>query len=108
MIAIVSGKNRDIADLRKQFSIRRLDLFGSAANGTLDPATSDIDFLVDLGEYEPHVADRFLDFADALEQLLGRQVDLVTVPSVTNPHFQRAIDASREAVYEARDGKAAA
>ncbi len=108
MIAIVSGKRKDIADLCRRFSIRRLDLFGSAANDTFDPETSDIDFLVDLGEYEPHVADRFLDFADALEQLLGRQVDLVTVPSVTNPYFQRAIDASRETVYEAGDGQAVA
>jgi predicted nucleotidyltransferase len=108
MIAIVSGKSKDIAELCRRFSIRRLDLFGSAANGTFDPATSDIDFLVDLGEYEPHVADRFLDFADALEELLGRRVDLVTVPSVTNPYFQRAIDASRETVYEAGDGQAAA
>jgi len=108
MIAVVADKSKDIAELCRRFSIRRLDLFGSAADGRFDPDTSDIDFLVDLGEYEPHVADRFLDFADALEELLGRRVDLTTVPSVTNPYFRRAIDASRETVYEAGDGQAAA
>ncbi len=108
MIPSISARIEDIARLCRQFSIQRLEVFGSAANGTFDPETSDIDFLVDLGEYEPHVADRYLDFADALEHVLGRKVDLVTVQSVTNPYFQRAIDASREVVYESRDGQAVA
>ena len=108
MIDIVSRNTEEIAALCRQFSIQRLDVFGSAVTGTFDQETSDLDFIVDLGEYEPHVADRFLDFADALEKLLGYRVDLITEQSITSPYFQRSVNAAREWVYEARDGKAVA
>jgi predicted nucleotidyltransferase len=108
MIAIVFQKTAQIAALCRRFSIQRLEVFGPAVKGTFNEEKSDLDFIVDLGEYEPHVADRFLDFADALEKLLGYRVDLITEQSITSPYFQRSVNAAREWVYEARDGKAVA
>src|SRR5699024_5729424 len=101
---LIENKRDEIAALCRKYRIKRLDVFGSAATGAFDPETSDVDFLVDLGGYEPGVSDRFLDFANALEQLLGHDVDLVTDDSIRNPYFKRAVDRSREPVYErARD-----
>ena len=45
-------------------------------------------------------ADAFLDFADALEQLLGRKVDLLTERMIRNPYFRATVEASRQTVYE--------
>jgi len=56
----------------------RLMMSAGGSTGTFDPATSDIDFIVDLGDYEPGVTRRFLRFADAMAALLGRKVDLIT------------------------------
>ncbi len=104
MIALVADKRHEIATLCRTFGIHKLDVFGSAATEAFDPQTSDIDFLVDLGGYEPGVAMRYLDFADALEDLLGRDVDLVTEDSIRNPYFRRSVEQTREPVYErARD-----
>lgn len=108
MIALVADNRDEIGKLCRRFGIRRLDVFGSAATGTFDPETSDIDFVVDLGEYEPGVADRFLDFAEALEHLLGRKVDLITEDSIRNPYLRRSIDQSRKRVYERAGDKAVA
>ena len=108
MIALVEEKRKEIAELCKRFHIQRLDVFGSAATGAFDPDSSDIDFLVDLGGYEPSVSGRFLDFADALEELLGHKVELVTEDSIRNPYFRRSVERSRQRVYERGDRQAVA
>lgn len=108
MISLISDNTDAIAALCRRFGIRKLDLFGSASTGTFDPATSDLDFIVDLGGYEPGVTRRFLRFADALENLLGRKVDLLTEEQIRNPYFRYAVEQSREVVHEAGDRQTAA
>jgi predicted nucleotidyltransferase len=108
MISLISDNMDAIADLCREYRIRSLDVFGSAATGAFDPETSDIDLICDLGEYEPGVADRLFAFADALEALLGRKVDLLTVPMIRNPYFRYSINQSRVSLYEAGDRHAAA
>jgi len=108
MISLISDNTGAIADLCRQFGIRKLDVFGSAATGAFDPARSDLDFVVDLGGYEPGVSRRFLRFADALEALLERTVDLITEEQIQNPYFRYSVDKSREVIYEAGDREAAA
>jgi uncharacterized protein len=108
VIDLVENKRDEIAALCKQFRIRRLEVFGSAATGAFDTATSDIDFVVDLGDYEQGVARRYFRFAEALEALLGRDVDLITEAQITNPYFRESVNSSREIVYEAGDRQAVA
>ena len=70
-------------------------------SGRFDPETSDFDFLVSFRDSaSPGYADRYLDFAEALERLLGRKVDLVTERSVRRPSFRRAIESAHEVIYE--------
>ncbi len=98
---IVADKRAEVVALCERYGVRRLDLFGSAAKDTFDSATSDLDFLVDLGEYGPDVARRYLAIADALEALFGRPVDLLTVRSVRSAYFIAELDTSRQLVYVA-------
>jgi len=108
MIELIQDNRGAIMELCRQNSIRKLEVFGSAATGAFDPASSDIDFVVDLGGYECGVAKRFLRFAYALEALLDRKVDLVTEASITNPYFRYSVNQSRELLYERGDSEAAA
>lgn len=108
MIPLVRDNLNAIVDLCRSHRIRSLDLFGSAATGTRNADANDIDFICDLGHYEPGVADRMFSFAHALEELLGKPVDLMTVPMIRNPYFRQAVDEQRVRLYETRDRQAAA
>lgn len=66
-----------LADLCRQFRVRELSFFGSAARGEMRP-DSDIDMLV---EFLPDAEIDLVDFAGLmldLSRLLGRKVDLVS------------------------------
>ena len=47
MIELIDNRREQIADLCRRHGIRRLDVFGSAATGSFDPASSDVDFLAE-------------------------------------------------------------
>jgi len=105
MIPLVTHKQRELANLCRQYKVQRLDLFGSAADDSFHGDTSDLDFLVRFLNPEPtgDYADHYLDLAEALERLFQRPIDLVTEQSVRNPYFRRVVDASRQLVYERQD-----
>ncbi len=109
MIALVKANQEDIASICRTYGVRKLEIFGSASKGTFNPSTSDLDFVVDFMDYGPGVATRFIDLADHLERLFRRPVDLVFDTKLTNPYVRRAVNSSRETVYDAsRDSQAAA
>lgn len=93
-----------IQELCVRFGVSRLELFGSAAGPTFDPGSSDFDFLAEFENIQPgsDYGVRYLDFAAALESVLGRRVDILTPRSIKNPYFQRAIDETRVLVFDAR------
>jgi uncharacterized protein len=100
MHAIVEQRRAEIADLCRLYRVKRLDVFGSAATGTFDPASSDIDFLVEFEELpEGTHADTFFGLLGGLRDLFKRKVDLVTATSMTNRFFIKSVYATREAVY---------
>lgn len=108
MIALIADNKDAIAAICREYRIRKLDLFGSAATSDFDPETSDLDFIVDLGGYDDAVVDRFFGLIWALEELLGRHVDVITEAQIQNPYFREAVEEQRTTVYEARDRKAVA
>lgn len=99
--SVVEEKLSEIAELSRRFDVERLAVFGSAARGSFDPTRSDLDFLVRLANRQPtpSYADRYLGLAEALEELFGRPVDLVTEESIRSPHFRREVESSRRLVY---------
>jgi predicted nucleotidyltransferase len=103
MIDLVEQRRKYIAELCRRHEVRRLELFGSAARGDFEPVKSDLDFVVQFTRtgYAGY-ADAFLDFAEALEKLFGRKVDLLTERMIRSPHFRAAVNASRQVVYEER------
>jgi len=102
MVAIVDSQRTELKRLCRDHRVRRLEVFGSAADGTFDPQHSDIDFLVDFLPFEPGTAfDTYFDLLESLEALFGRKIDLVDATCLTNPYFIAGVNASRRTVYEA-------
>ena len=100
MIELVEQKKSEVAALCRKYQVERLDLFGSAATGTFDPAFSDLDFIVAFENHSaPGLLDRYLDLAEALERLFNRHVDLITQRSVRNPYFRQTIEMTRLPLY---------
>jgi predicted nucleotidyltransferase len=104
MISLIEQSKPALAELCRRFKVNRLFVFGSGVNGRFDPHTSDLDFVVELDDRQPNksYADRYLGFAEALERLFGRRVDLLTEQSIRNPYLRREVKATRELVYEQR------
>ncbi|MGC8475387.1 MAG: nucleotidyltransferase family protein [Acetobacteraceae bacterium] len=97
MIPVLEQRRAEIAVRCRQFHVRRLDLFGSAAREVdFDPARSDVDLLV---TYDPGRRPSVFEhpnLRDALAALLGRPVDLVTEGTVRNPFVLAGIERSRQ------------
>jgi hypothetical protein len=102
VIALVEQKKREVGELCRRYQVERLFVFGSAASGRFNAEKSDLDFLVRFADRQPTggYADRYLDFAESLERLFHRRVDLVTDQSIRNPYFRREIEATRQLLYE--------
>ncbi|MGA2384360.1 MAG: nucleotidyltransferase domain-containing protein [Gemmatimonadales bacterium] len=99
---MVVARLAEVAALCRRFHVRRLDLFGSAARGTFDPARSDLDFVVSFEDLPPaDFADAFFGLQEALVALFGRPVDLLTSESIRNPYLRESIDRNRMVLYAA-------
>ena len=91
-----------IATICQRFRVSRLEVFGSAARADdFNPATSDVDFLIEFAEDATPGLQAFFGAKTALEHLLGRPVDLIEPGAVRNPYVLASINRNREAVYAA-------
>ncbi|SHN24301.1 nucleotidyltransferase family protein [Cryptosporangium aurantiacum] len=98
----VATKRAEIEALCRDYGVRRLDVFGSAAAGPFDPAASDVDVLVEFDSTrDTDYVESFFGLKEGLEAVLGRPVDLVSVTSIRNPYFREEILRTRENVYAA-------
>ena len=104
MHADIAKHRPDLAALCQRYGVARLEVFGSAARGAdFDPGRSDADFLVEFKEGSGLSAlEQYFGFAEALEALLGRPVDLVerkALEQSRNYIRRRNILADAQAVY---------
>lgn len=76
-----------LPELRKDFPLGRMALFGSVARGESHP-DSDVDILV---EVDPSIGLGFVTLAERLETVLGRKVDLVSRRAL-KPAFWKQIE----------------
>lgn len=108
MIALIDDNRDAIVALCQKYRAQCLAVFGSAVNGTFNPDTSDLDFVVDLGGYERGVARRYLGLIVALESLLGRSVDVVTIHPDTSDSFRSELERTAVTIHESESHSTAA
>jgi predicted nucleotidyltransferase len=107
MEAALSAQRDAIAELCRTHGVLRLEVFGSAVDGSFDPQRSDYDFIARFADLpQTSLARRFIDFGDALERLLGRSVDLMTDHPIENPYLRAAVQATRTTLYDESAAKA--
>lgn len=83
-------------------AVGRLDLFGSATGDAFNEASSDVEVLVEFdAEPDFDYFDTYFALKEGLEEIRGRQVDVVVASSVRNPCFRRQAMQSRETLYAA-------
>ena len=101
MLREVEQQRQALADLCRRYRIRRLQLFGSAATGAFAPEASDLDFVAEFADTQsPDYADRYYDFAEALESLFNRRVDVITPRVIRNPYFRIQVERTAQVIYE--------
>ncbi len=88
-------KLRENKDKLRSFGVRRIGIFGSFARGE-EKEESDIDLIVEFEEGKKNF-DNFINLVFFLEDLFGREVDLLTPESIS-PYIKPYIE--REVVYE--------
>jgi predicted nucleotidyltransferase len=100
MVALVEQNSAALAALCRQFHVKWLELFGSAARGELVDATSDLDFLVEfLDMPDGEHANAYFGLLEGLPSLIGRKVDLVVARAIRNPYFRESVNRDRTLVY---------
>ncbi len=102
MLGLIEQHREQISKICRQYQVKRLELFGSAARGDFDPATSDLDFFVEYLNDDWHgAADRWFGLQESLESLFNLKIDLVSVKAAKNPYFLRVANQHRIQLYAA-------
>jgi predicted nucleotidyltransferase len=102
MHRVIAERERELAEICRQFHVARLEVFGSAATGEFAPEHSDLDFVVTFASLPAGQRfDTFFGLQQALQVLFGRPVDLVEAGAPRNPYFIRRLNESRKVVYAA-------
>ena len=102
MVDVLQDKRDAIAKLCARYGVARLDVFGSALRDDFRPGESDVDLLVEFAPMDGYAkAVAYFDLLEALQELLGTEVDLVMTGAVKNRYIARDIERTRQLLYAA-------
>lgn len=97
----ISAREVELRELCQRYGVARLGLFGSAVKEDFDRETSDLDFLVSFLPKNPsRLFDRYFGLKEELEELFGRDVDLLMEGAMKDPHLIESVGKSRVPLYE--------
>jgi hypothetical protein len=84
----------------RDLPVKRLGVFGSVLRKDFGPS-SDIDMLVVFDtDSRANLFDKYFELKERLEEVFGREVDLVVDRPFRNPVFKDSVDRTRTVVYE--------
>jgi len=81
---IIQKLKSSVPELKKKYPIQSVAVFGSMLRDDFDDEKSDVDLLVD---YQGNDFLLFSRMADELESILGKKVDIVTLRSLKERHW---------------------
>ena len=97
---LIENNIQKIIALCKKHKVGKLFVFGSILTNRFNEK-SDVDMVVDFDKVNlEDYADNYFDFKYSLEELFGREVDLLEDKAIRNPILRRNIDNSKQLVYD--------
>jgi predicted nucleotidyltransferase len=102
MNPIIEQKLPEIRALCKKYHVERLYLFGSATTDNFNDK-SDVDLLMAFDEKLSPLerGENYFELHYAFEALFGRDIDLLTENSLSNPYFIASVERSKQLLYAA-------
>lgn len=103
MVSIVQNNLPEIIKTCKEMHVKSLYLFGSGARGNDFSSKSDLDFLytsVKDAEGLPLPPFDYFDLLYKLEEITGKEIDLVAETKIKNKYFLERVLAERIPIYE--------
>jgi predicted nucleotidyltransferase len=98
----ITSRREEIAELCRKHHVLRLAIFGSAVRDDFDPMRSDVDILV---RFDPVIFSKYLDHYSSLrrglEEILGRDVDLLREGVIKNVYRLKSIQQDEKEIYAA-------
>lgn len=96
---LIETNIQKIAALCKKYKVNKLFVFGSILTNRFND-NSDVDFVVSFNKAEvSDYFDNYFDFKYALEELFGREVDLLEEQTIKNPYLKKNVDTTKALIY---------
>lgn len=98
-MTLIENNRQKIIALCEKYKVGKLFVFGSILTDCFSES-SDVDMVVDFDKVtlEDYV-DNYFGLKYSLEDLFGREVDLLEDKAIRNPILRRNIDSSKQQVY---------
>lgn len=96
---LIENNIQKIVALCRKHKVNKLFVFGSILTNRFNDK-SDVDLLVAFNKSE--VSDYFNNYFDlkySLEELLGREIDLLEEQTIKNPYLKKNVDATKMLIY---------
>ena len=102
---LIENNSQKIIALCKKHKVGKLFVFGSILTDRFND-DSDVDMVVDFDKVTlEDYADNYFDLKFSLEDIFGREVDLLEDKAIRNPVLRRNIDNSKVLIYGVANGK---
>jgi len=96
---IITEKLDKLKTLCKLYNVKTMYVFGSACTAKFSDR-SDIDFLISFEDIPfDQYTDNYFDLHYKLQDLFGKDIDLLTDKSLSNPYFIQNINKSKQLIY---------
>ncbi|WP_273198307.1 nucleotidyltransferase family protein [Barnesiella viscericola] len=96
---LIENNIQKIVALCKKYKVNKLFVFGSILTSRFND-DSDVDLVVSFNKSEINdYFDNYFDFKYSLEELFGREVDLLEEQTIKNPYLKKNVDATKALIY---------
>jgi uncharacterized protein len=101
MNTIVEDKIEDLKQLCHTYNVKSMYVFGSVCTDKFTEQ-SDIDILIAFDTLSiDQYTDNYFDLHYKLQDLFGRNIDLLTDKSLSNPYFIQGLEQTKQLIYAA-------
>ena len=98
---IITDRIDALKQLCKDYNVKTMYVFGSVCTEVFNE-TSDIDILIAFENLSiEQYTDNYFDLHYKLEDLFGRNIDLLTDQSLSNPYFIERVEQTKKLIYAA-------